>query len=195
MSSAAARTYLTPEEYISFERKATTKHEYLKGQIIAMSGASFAHNFITLDTATQLNIQLMGGDCQVAASDMRVKVTKTNAYFYPDIVVFCGEPISEDNNFDTLLNPTVIIEVLSPSTETYDRGEKFEDYKQIESLKEYVLVSQDKVLVEHYRRQEVEWLKREYQELKDVVMLRSIECELRLQDIYSRTEFALSESQ
>ncbi|MDE0089581.1 MAG: Uma2 family endonuclease [Candidatus Poribacteria bacterium] len=194
MSSAAARTYLTPEEYISFERKATIKHEYLKGQIIAMSGASFAHNFITLDTATQLNIQLMGGDCQVAASDMRVKVTKTNAYFYPDIVVFCGEPISEDNNFDTLLNPTVIIEVLSPSTETYDRGEKFEDYKQIESLKEYVLVSQDKVLVEHYIRQETEWLESKYRELDDVVQLRSIECELRMRDIYARTELVLNAS-
>ncbi len=98
MSSAAARTYLTPQKYISFERKATTKHEYLKGQIIAMSGASFAHNFITLDTATQINIQLMGGKCQVAASDMLVKITQTNSYFYPDIVVFCGAPISEDNN-------------------------------------------------------------------------------------------------
>lgn len=194
MSSAAARTYLTPEEYISFERKATTKHEYLKGQIMAMSGASFAHNFITLDAATQLNIQLMRGDCQVAASDMRVKVAKTNAYFYPDIVVFCGEPISEDNNFDTLLNPTVIIEVLSPSTETYDRGEKFEDYKQIESLKEYVLVSQDKVLVEHYIRQETEWLKSECQGIDDMVQLRSIGCELRLRDIYARTDLVLNAS-
>ena len=192
MSSVAARTYLTPEEYLSFERKATTKHEYLNGQIMAMSGASFAHNFITLDTATQLNIQLMGGKCQVAASDMRVKVTQTNSYFYPDVVVFCGEPISEDNNFDTLLNPTVIIEVLSPSTETYDRGEKFENYKQIESLREYILVSQDKVLVEHYHRQETEWLRREYKELDDMVPLRTIGCELRLQDIYSRTEFRLT---
>ncbi|RKU19766.1 hypothetical protein C6501_01060 [Candidatus Poribacteria bacterium] len=193
MSSAAARTYLTPEEYISFERKATTKHEYLKGQIMAMSGASFAHNFIMLDTATQLNIQLMGGRCQVAASDMRVKVTQTDSYFYPDIVIFCGEPISEDNNFDTLLNPTLIIEVLSPSTETYDRGRKFEEYKQIESLQEYLLVSQNQIRVEHYCHQKTEWLKREYKELNDVVLLRSIGCELRLQDIYSRTEFALSE--
>ena len=194
MSSAAARTFLTPEEYISFERKATTKHEYLKGQIVAMSGASFAHNFITLDTATQLNVQLMGGECQVAASDMRVKVSQTDSYFYPDVVVFCGEPIAEDNNFDTLLNPTVIIEVLSPSTETYDRGEKFEDYKQIESLKEYVLISQDTVYVEHYRYQKSEWLKSEYKELDDVMQLHSIGSELRLQDIYARTKFALNTS-
>jgi Uma2 family endonuclease len=192
MSSVAARTYLTPEEYLSFERKATTKHEYLNGQIMAMSGASFAHNFITLDTATQLNIQLMGGKCQVAASDMRVKVTQTNSYFYPDVVVFCGGPLSEDNNFDTLLNPTVIIEVLSPSTENYDRGEKFEDYKQLDSLQEYLLVSQDQVSVEHYIRQEIEWVRAEYQGLGDVVPLRSIGCELRLQDIYSRTEFRLT---
>lgn len=192
MSSVAARTFLTPEEYLSFERKAITKHEYLKGQIVAMSGASFAHNFITLDTATQLNVQLMGGECQVAASDMRVKVLQTDSYFYPDVVVFCSEPMAEDNNFDTLLNPTVIIEVLSPSTETYDRGEKFEDYKQIESLKEYVLISQDMVYVEHYRHQKIEWLKSEYKELDDVMQLHSIGCELRLQDIYSRTEFALN---
>jgi Uma2 family endonuclease len=190
MASAAARTYLTPEEYLAFERKATTKHEYLNGQIVAMSGASFAHNFLTMNTANQLYNQLIGGECQVATSDMRVKVTQIDSYFYPDVVVVCGEPRAEDDTFDTLLNPTVVVEVLSPSTETYDRGEKFEHYQQIASLKEYVLISQDKIRVEHYRRQETEWLQTEFQGLEDVLYLLSIGCELRLQDIYRRVEVA-----
>ena len=194
MLSAAARTYLTPEEYISFERKAATKHEYLKGQIIAMSGASRAHSFITGDIFGELRDQLKGQKCEVHSSDMRVRIHSINSYFYPDVVVACEEPRFEDNVFDTLLNPRVVIEVLSPSTEVYDRGEKFEFYKQIESLKEYILVSQDKVQVEHYCHQKSEWLKREYKELDDVVMLRSIECELRLRDIYTRTELVLNAS-
>ena len=190
MASAAAHTHLTPEEYLAFERKATTKHEYLNGQIVAMSGASFAHNFLTMNTANQLYNQLIGGECQVATSDMRVKVTQIDSYFYPDVVVVCGEPRAEDDTFDTLLNPTVVVEVLSPSTETYDRGEKFEHYQQIASLKEYVLISQDKIRVKHYRRQETEWLQTEFQGLEDVLYLLSIGCELRLQDIYRRVEVA-----
>ena len=191
MASAAVQTYLTPEEYLTFERKANIKHEYRKGHIVAMSGASFAHNFITLDTATRLNIQLFGSKCQVAASDMRIKVTQTNSYFYPDIVVFCGEPISEDEDFDTLLNPTVIIEVLSPSTETYDRGEKFENYKQLASLQEYLLVAQDQIKVEHFSRHNSEWDLTEYCNVADVVLLSSIDCELRLREVYARTQLVL----
>lgn len=190
MTAAAIQTYLTPEEYLTFERKATTKSEYLRGQIIAMSGASFAHNFITADIVTHLNIQLMGGECQVAASDMRVKATQTASYFYPDVVVICGEPRAEDDNFDILLNPTLIVEVLSPSTEAYDRGEKFEHYQHIASLKEYILLSQDKVHVEQYRRQGEQWLLTEFREIAEVLSLLSIGCELRLRDVYRRVKFA-----
>lgn len=190
MSSVAAQTYLTPKEYLAFERKATTKHEYLNGQIVAMSGASFAHNFLTMNVANQLYNQLIGGECQVAASDMRVKATQTGSYFYPDVVVVCGEPRAEDDTFDTLLNPTLIVEILSPSTETYDKGEKFEHYQQITSLKDYILISQDKVHIEHYCRQGARWLQTEFQELSDVLSLRSIGCELRLQDVYRRVEIA-----
>ncbi len=190
MASTAAQTYLTPEEYLAFERKATTKHEYLNGQIVAMSGASFAHNFLTMNTANQLYNQLIDGECQVAASDMRVKVTEIDSYFYPDVVVVCGEPRAEDATFDTLLNPVLIVEVLSPSTEGYDRGEKFEHYQQIVSLKDYILISQDEVRVEHYCRQEFEWLQSEFQGLEDVLSLLSIDCELRLSDIYRRVEIA-----
>ena len=143
-----------------------------------MSGASFAHNFITVNIATHLNIQLMNGECRVATSDMRVKVPQTDSYFYPDVVVVCGEPRAEDDTFDTLLNPILIVEVLSPSTEVYDRREKFEHYQQIVSLKEYVLISQDKVRVEHYRRQETGWMQTEFQGLEEVLPLLSIGCEL-----------------
>ncbi|MDE0013535.1 MAG: Uma2 family endonuclease [Candidatus Poribacteria bacterium] len=191
MASVAVQTYLTPREYLAFERKAATKHEYLNGQIVAMSGASFAHNFLTMNVANQLYNQLTGGECQVAASDMRVKVAQIDSYFYPDVVVVCGEPRAEDDTFDTLLNPTVIVEVLSSSTEAYDRGEKFEHYQQIASLKDYVLISQNEVRVEHYCRQESEWLQTEFRGLEDVLLLLSIGCELRLQDIYRRVEIAL----
>ena len=190
MASAAAHTYLTPEEYLAFERKATTKHEYLNGQIVAMSGASFAHNFLTMNVANQLYNQLIDGECQVAASDMRVKVTEIDSYFYPDVVVVCGEPRAEDDTFDTLLNPVLIVEVLSPSTEGYDRGEKFEHYQQIASLKDYILISQDEVRVEHYCRQGSGWLRSEFRELEDVLSLLFIDCELRLQDVYRRVEIA-----
>ena len=142
-----------------------------------------------MNIAAHLNIQLMAGECRVATSDMRVKVTQRDSYVYPDVVVVCGEPVAEDNVFDTLLNPTVIVEVLSPSTETYDRGEKFEHYQQIASLKDYILISQDKVHIEHYCRQEADWLQTEFQELSDVLSLLSIDCELRLQDVYRRVKF------
>ena len=139
MAPIAAPTYLTPEAYLKLERKATTKNEYVNGDTIAMAGASFAHNFITFDTAIHLNNQLMDTECQVASTgDLRVKVIQTESYFYPDIVVVCGEPRAEDNVFDTLLNPTLIVEVLSASTEMYDRDEKFTHYRQIDSLQEYL---------------------------------------------------------
>ena len=190
MASAAAHTYLTPEEYLAFERKATTKHEYLNGQIVAMSGASFAHNFLTMNVANQFYNQLIGGECRVAASDMRVKVSQIDSYFYPDVVVVCGEPRAEDDTFDTLLNPVVIVEVLSLSTEVYDRGKKFEHYQQIASLTDYILISQDEVHVEHYCRQGSGWLRSEFRGLEDVLSLFSIDCELRLQDVYRRVEVA-----
>ena len=189
MATTAAPTHLTPETYLELERKAITKNEYVNGEIIAMAGASFAHNFITLDTATHLNNQLMDGECQAATGDLRVKVPRTESYFYPDIVVVCGEPQAEDNIFDTLLNPTLIVEVLSASTETYDRDEKFTHYRQIDTLQEYILISQDSVEVVQYCRQEPEWVATKFQTLEDVMPLISIGCELPLRHIYRRVKF------
>ena len=193
MASAAAQTSLTPKEYLAFERKEAYKNEYVNGQVVAMASASFTHNFITVNTACQLYNQLIERECETYISKMRVKVSKTESYFYPDIVVVCSELLAEDDAFDTLLNPTVIVEVLSPSTAAYDRGEKFEHYKHIASLKEYLLISQDAVRVEHALCPGRE-LQTEFVELEDVLHLPSIECELRLQDIYRRVEFATNES-
>ena len=190
MSTLAAQTHLTPAEYIDVERKAVTKNEYLSGQIVAMSGASNAHNIITMNTANQLYNQLVERDCLVYASDMRVRVQDPVSYFYPDVTVVCGEPRFEDDVFDTLLNPTVVIEVLSPSTAAYDRQEKFTRYQQIVSLKEYILISQSRMQVEHHLRQESQWCTTEFQNFDDVVPVASIKCELTLHHIYRRVTFS-----
>ncbi len=189
MSSAVAQTIYSPEEYLYLERKSTFKNECLSGKILAMSGASRAHNFITLDIATEINIQLRDRDCEVFSGDMRIKEKQSDSYFYPDVVIACGEPLFEDDVFDTLLNPVIIMEVLSPSTEIYDRTEKFEYYKQIATLKEYILVSQDKVHVEHHRIQGTQWRLEEYQALQDTLTLSSIGCKLPLSDVYRRVNF------
>ena len=193
MSSAAVQTHLTPEEYLALERKADTKHEYLRGEIIAMSGASFAHNIITANITTALNNQLLESDCIVVASDMRVRTHPEASYFYPDVLVVCDQPRFEDSSFDILLNPTVLVEVLSPSTETYDRGEKFKHYQQLTSLREYLLVSQEEVCIELYRRQETQWKLTEFRSLEDVLSLASIDCALNLSDIYNRIEFRVNQ--
>ena len=192
MSSLAAQTIFTPEEYLVSERKATLKSEYINGEILAMSGASLAHTRITADIVTELNNQLRGGECEVISNDMRVKTGPKGAYFYPDVVVFCGEPEVEDNVFDTLLNPILVIEVLSPSTEAYDKGEKFRHYQELVSLQEYILVSQDKVRVEHYRLAKTQWVQTKLHALEGVLSLASIGCELPLQDIYRRVPEVIS---
>ena len=189
MSSIAARTYLTPEEYIAAERKATLKSEYLSGETVAMSGASLAHNLITMNTATQLYNQLIEGGCRVFTGDMRVGIGPGVSYFYPDVTVVCDKPRFEDDVFDTLINPQVVIEVLSDSTANYDRGEKFIRYRQLESLQEYILISQDQVHVEHYLRQGKQWVLSEFSALENVLPLTSIEAELPLRQIYRFVEF------
>ena len=194
MSSIAARTYLTPEEYIVAERKATLKSEYLNGEIVAMSGASDMHNLITMNTSTALYNQLADRGCRVYASDMRVGISTGISYFYPDIAVPCDKPRFEDDVFDTLINPQVIIEVLSDSTAGYDRGEKFIRYRQLESLQEYILLSQDQVQVDHYLRQGKQWVLSEFSALEDVLPLVSIGAELSLRQIYRFVEFETDDS-
>ena len=194
MATRAAQTYLTPEEYITLERKALpdaeiVRSEYLDGEIIAMSGASYAHNLITTNISGELRNRLKGSGCVVFANDMRVSIPSATSYFYPDVGVVCEEPRFEDDIFDTLLNPIVIVEVLSPSTEAYDRGDKFAHYRQLQSLQEYILVSQDKVRVDHYVRHAAQWILTDFQKLDQQLPLTSIQCELPVQEIYERVSF------
>lgn len=194
MAARAAQTHLTPEEYIALERKAipdadTVRSEYVKGEIIAMSGASRAHNLITINISTALHVRLRGSGCETYANEMRVSTPLTTSYFYPDVVVVCEDPRFEDDVFDTLLNPILLVEVLSPSTEAYDRGEKFAHYRQLASLQEYVLVSQDHMRVEHFRRHEKQWIFTDFQRREEILPLLSIQCELPLQEIYDLVTF------
>jgi Uma2 family endonuclease len=177
----------TPEEYLTLERQAEHKSEYFAGEIFAMSGASRQHNLIVTNIVAALHGQLRNRPCEVYANDMRVKVSATGLYTYPDVVVLCGEPQFDDAHKDTLLNPTVLIEILSPSTEAYDRGDKAAHYRKLATLAEYVLVSQEKMQVEHYVRQpDNQWLLSETSNVQDSFSLPSICCSLALADIYDR---------
>jgi Uma2 family endonuclease len=139
--------------------------------------------------AAKLHEQLAQRPCYVFVSDMRVRVSQTGLYTYPDVIVACGQSQFLDANVDSLLNPTMIVEVLSPSTESYDRGAKFGHYRRLPSLKEYVIVAQDQILVERYFRHGDDWLLTDFRQLEDTLPLRSIDCELRLSDIYAKVEF------
>ena len=154
-----------------------------------MVGASKRHNLITANLIRVLGNQLLNRPCNVYPSDMRVKVSATGKYTYPDVSVACDEEKFDDAEKDTLLNPLVIIEVLSESTEAYDRGKKFEQYQQIESLKEYLLVAQEPQRLEQYVRQsESEWRYSEFHDAEDVVKINIIGCELPLKDIYAKVK-------
>ena len=189
-----SQAYYTPEEYIALERKAIpdaeiVRSEYMNGKIIGRSSSNLSHNVITGNIVAGLYNRLGNSQCFVFAHEMRVSIPAANSYFYPDIGVVCDEPRFEDDVFDILLNPIVIVEVLSPSTEAYDRGDKFAHYRQLESLQEYILVSQDKVRVDHYARHATQWILTDFQALDQQLPLTSIECELPLQEIYENVPF------
>ena len=185
----AQHKYVTPEDYLKFERQSETKHEYFDGEIFAMTGASEKHNTISGNAFASLHTQLRKQPCSVYPSDMRVRTYSTVHYTYPDISVVCGEAKFEDDEVDTLLNPTLIIEVLSPSTENYDRGKKFQHYRTLPSLQEYLLIAQDSVSVEHYIRKDNEWIFSDAASLEAVITLPSINCSLALGDVYEKVNF------
>jgi Uma2 family endonuclease len=188
--TAQPKPYLTEEEYVNLERASTRKHEYYAGEIFAMTGASEQHNLIATNITASLHQQLRGRDCRVYPSDMRLKVLQTGLNTYPDITVVCGSPqFVDQRKRDTLINPTVIIEILSPSTERYDRGMKFQHYRTIESLQEYVLIDQDKQHIERYTRREPrQWVLEEASGFESTLDLTSIGVALRLKDIYEQVE-------
>ena len=189
MATVAAKILLTPEEYLVKERKAEFKSEYRNEQIVAMPRANRQHNLITGNILHGFHRQLLERTDEVYTNIMRVKVSDSGLYTYPDVVVVCDEPRFEDNHVDTLLNPNVIVEVLSPSTEDYDRHDKFLSYQTLESLQEYILVAQNGVHVEQYIRQIDNWIQREFRSLDDVFQIASIECKLALRAIYAKVQF------
>ena len=180
---------VTPEEYLASERQATYKSEYVNGEVFAMSGASPRHVLIVTNVVAELRQQLKQRPCTVYSTDLRVKVRPTGLYTYPDVIVVCGQPQFDEEQHDTLLNPTVLVEVLSESTKDYDRGGKFEHYRTLTSLAEYVLIAQDKHHVEHFVRQpDNRWLLAETNNLHDTIHLPSIVCDLALTEVYDKVE-------
>jgi len=188
MGPEAARK-MSPEEYLALERKAPLRSEYVNGEVFAHAGASRTHNLIVANALACLHAQLAERGCEVYANDMRVGVAKEGPYLYPDVVVVCGGPVFRDEHIDTLLNPTLIIEVLSESTEAYDRGGKFARYRLLASLQDYLLVSQSEPRVERFARQPGEkWLLSEVRGLEGALLrLDSIGCELPMQAICAKT--------
>ena len=189
MSSLPIQRY-TPEQYLEMDRKADSRSEYVGGEILAMAGASREHNRITLNIGASLTEQLRGKPCEPFTSDLRVKGRTTGSYLFPDVVAGCAPLEFEDSSLDILLNPVVIMEVLSPSTEGHDRSWKFAHYRRIASLRDYVMLSQHQPFVEHYtRRSEETWTLVELSRLSDMLRLPSLGCELLLTVIYERIEF------
>ena len=184
------KTYLTPEQYLEIERKAEFKSEYFQGEMFLMGGAREPHNLIVWNLAAEVGLQLRKRPCRAYVNDMRVRVGSTGLYTYPDLTALCGEPQFLDETRDTLLNPNLIVEVLSPSTEFYDRVRKFEHYRSVESITEYLLVSSERVSAELYTRQpEGRWLLTAVSRLEDSLDLQSVGVHLALADLYEKVDF------
>jgi Uma2 family endonuclease len=182
--------FYTPEEYLAMEREAAHKSEYYSGQIYAMAGGSPEHNLIGFNIAGLLHAKLRGSPCRGFTSDQRVRITETGLYTYPDVTVICGELQFDDAHRDTLINPTLLIEVLSPSTEAYDRGEKFAHYRRIESLQEYLLIAQDQPRIERFLRQsDGTWNYRAAEGMEGHLRLESVGVELLVSEVYEGVVF------
>jgi Uma2 family endonuclease len=178
---------LSPEQYLAIERTAAYKSEYVDGIVYAIAGNSERHNLIVGNLITELDINLRTTGCKVYPSDMKVLTPGSNPFFYPDVSVVCGESKFADDKKDVILNPVLIVEVLSETTAAFDRGKKFQSYQSIETAQEYVLVAQDEIVVETFLRQQgVHWLYTRASGLDASILLRSIACELPLKDIYSK---------
>lgn len=183
-------THVTPDEYLAAERLSDYRSEYLDGGVYPMTGASANHGRIVVNVATELVLQLRERDCDVLVVDMKVRLQESRKFFYPDVVVLCGELQFHDERKDIITNPALVVEVLSPSTEGFDRGAKFEAYQAIESLKEYLLVSQDKPRVEQFVRNDSgKWTYAAVEGLESSLALPSIDCTLNLSAVYKRVEF------
>ncbi len=192
--AALQKPGLTPDEYLEIERNAETKSEYFGGQMFAMAGASESHNLVALNVAAELQRQMRGRPCRVYTNDMRVQVSESGLYTYPDVIAVCGERQFRDERRDTLLNPTLLVEVLSETTASYDRLGKFALFRRLPSLCEYVLMAQDEPRIERYVRQaDGSWNLTEMRLMTETVTLDAVGCTLTLTDIYADVEFPVGQ--
>lgn len=179
------KQYITPEQYLESERLALEKHEFYLGEIFAMSGASFRHNQIFKNTYGNLFNKLKGKPCQPYGSDLRIHIPNNSLYTYPDISIICGKPEMTDTVKDTITNPSVIIEILSKSTYDYDKGQKFTLYRDIDSLREYILIDSMSIRVEHYfKNEDSSWTLKDYRTIDDKLNIETISADLLLSDVY-----------
>jgi len=177
--------FVSEREYLDAERLALEKHEYYRGEIFAMSGASIVHNKIAMNCALAIGPKLKGKKCQPFGSDLRIHIPKNTLYTYPDISIICGEIETTDDNFDTITNPSVIIEILSSSTRNYDKGEKFTLYREIDSLQEYILIDSERVMFEKFiRNSDNSWQLTEYKTMEQSFTIETVNIEMQLQQIY-----------
>ena len=185
------KKYFSEVEYLEFERNSNIKHEYFHGEIFAMSGASMPHNEIASNCLFELKSKLKGKPCRPYGSDLRINIPHNTLYTYPDLSIICNKPELIDNEEDTYTNPTIIVEILSPSTRNYDLGGKFLLYKQIATLKEYILIDSESVQVIKYSRNDNNsWLVTEINSVDNILQLNSVQIELHLVDIYENVKFA-----
>lgn len=192
MNAPAPAVAVTEDAYLALERRSETKHELVNGQIVAMAGALFEHNAIASNVLSALVVLLRGKGCKAVGSDQRVHVPATGLFTYPDVVVVCGKPEFHPKDRATLTNPRVLVEILSDSTERYDRGAKFAHYQSIPSFVEYVLVAQDELRVEHFRRLDTgQWLITTYRGPDAKVELPALGCALLVGDLYEGVDLGL----
>lgn len=190
MSAVPALKFISIEDYLSLEETADEKHEYYRGEIFAMAGGTIAHNQIVSNTVSEINFFLRGKSCQVFPSDLKVHNKANTLFTYPDISIVCGEPEKWQGHNDTITNPVVIIEVLSKSTQLYDRGQKFKLYRSLPSLKEFILLSSLEYMVEHYTKQaDDSWNFREWTDPDDTLTIESIDFSCPVKDLYRNVSF------
>jgi len=188
MSSLPKQRY-SAEEYLAIERETDYKSEYVAGEIFAMGGASPKHGLIAGNTAREFGNRLRDTHCQVYTADLRIQAEVDSAYFYPDVVVVCGRPEYRDSRRDTVTNPVVIVEVLSPSTRNYDRGDKFAHYRRLDSLREYILIDQENCHVEHFVRKEGLWEFSESDDIQGSLVIPTLDITIELREIYAKLEY------
>ncbi len=191
MALAQKKTLYTPEDYLEMERGAKTRHEFVDGIIYAMAGESLSHSQICINLAREVSIKLKGTNCQALSPNMKVRAESKGMFAYPDLTIVCGEPLFHDQQRDVLINPKIIVEVLSPSTQRYDQTKKFFRYrKELPSLTDYILIYQNAPFIEHHEKMpDGRWTHNVAEGIENVLRIASIETELSLNEIYDRVEF------